>query len=160
MSVATRVFIVPRVRYWGAVVCLSVAAALLYTHQLGEASFWFDESASFANAGLSWHEFGIAILHRDAFFALYYAVLHCWMWWFGSDEATLRMPSVLGALAALPCMFALGSRMFGMRVGLMAAILLASNGLFVIHLRQARPYPWLVPISLISSLLFLRAIET
>ena len=109
----------------------------IYTYRLGKLSLSCDESASFVNASLSWHDFGIAMHHRDVFFAAYYALLHLWTAW-GSDEATLRMPSVIGAVAALPCMFALGSRLFGNRVGLVAMILLASNNLFILHVREAQ----------------------
>jgi mannosyltransferase len=147
------------VRYPFVVAAFSFISAVLYIYRLGKPSFWFDESASYVNARLSWHEFGIAIHHRDVFFAAYYAFLHLWMS-LGSDEATLRMPSVIGAVAALPCMFALGRKLFGNRAGLAAMILLASNNLFIAHVREARPYAWLALFAILSSLSFLRALDS
>lgn len=147
------------VRYPFVVAALSLISTVVYVYRLGKPSFWFDESASYVNARLSWHDFGIAMHHRDVFFAAYYAFLHLWMS-MGSDEAMLRMPSVIGAVAALPCMFALGSRLFGNRAGLAAMILLASDNLFIEHVREARPYAWLVLFAILSSLTFSRALDS
>jgi len=145
--------------YRFAAATLTILAAILYTYRLGKTSLWTDESASFVFARLSWHDLGVAVRSRDVFFTGYYSLLHLWMS-FGSNEAVLRMPSVIAAVIALPCMYALGSRMFGPRAGLVAMMLLGSNNLFILHVREARPYAWLVLVAILSSLMFLRVLDS
>jgi 4-amino-4-deoxy-L-arabinose transferase-like glycosyltransferase len=56
---------------------------------------------------------------------------------FGLTEFTLRIPSTLAAVSLVLLIFAIGRRLFGVRVGMIAALLLLASPLFVLWARTA-----------------------
>lgn len=71
----------------------------------------------------------------------------------------LRLPSVLFATLTIPIIYALGRVLFGPRVGLLAAFLLAIAPLHVRYGQEARMYSMLAFFSILSLYLFWRAIR-
>src|SRR5260370_7408128 len=67
--------------------------------------------------------------------------------------------SVLFGLAALPIVWAIGDRLLGRRVGLIAASLLAINAFHIKHSQEVRGYILLVLLAALSMFLFVRGIE-
>jgi len=135
-----------------------IAAAVLRLIALGHKSFWLDEIASVAIArrpgAVFWH-----FLWRDeGNMALYYVLLKPWLH-FGYGEATLRLLSVIPGVLAIPLMYWLGARLFGQRVGLLSAGLLAVNACAVAVSQEARAYSFVVLLVLLSTFLFVRLIE-
>ena len=65
----------PRRVPYGLAVALVVGALVGYV-ALGAASLWYDETMSVAYAALPLPSLWLVIHHRDAMFALYYALLH------------------------------------------------------------------------------------
>ena len=60
------------------------------------------------------------------------------------DEVSARLPAVAGALATLALTLALGDALFGARVGLVGATVLATSGLFFWYARQGHPDQFLI----------------
>ncbi len=60
------------------------------------------------------------------------------------DEVSARLPAVAGALATLALTLALGDALFGARVGLVSATVLATSGLFFWYARQGHPDQFLI----------------
>jgi 4-amino-4-deoxy-L-arabinose transferase-like glycosyltransferase len=60
------------------------------------------------------------------------------------DEVSARLPAVAGALATLTLTLALGDALFGARVGLVSATVLATSGLFFWYARQGHPDQFLI----------------
>ena len=60
------------------------------------------------------------------------------------DEASARLPAVVGGLASLAFTLALGQALFGARTGLVAATVLATSGLFFWYARQGHPDQFLI----------------
>jgi mannosyltransferase len=141
------------------VVALTVVAAVLYSVHLGGRSLWLDEvvSATYAHEGFSvfWH----TITHADPNMSLYYVLLRLWTHVVGYSEAGLRSLSVLAGALSVPLMAAVGSKLFGRRVGLLGALLLALSPLMLVYAQEARSYSMLVLVTLGATLLFLRAMD-
>ena len=133
----------------------AVAAALRF-HSLAAKSFWFDEGVSVAIARLDWYNFARILWRREANMSLYYLFLRFWLH-FGESEFFVRSLSVLFAIASIPVIYVLGRRLFGSRVGLIAAALLAINAYHIQYSQDARSYSLMVFLCLLSSLYFSEA---
>jgi 4-amino-4-deoxy-L-arabinose transferase-like glycosyltransferase len=77
----------------------------------------------------------------------------------GDTAFALRLPSVLFATLTIPVTYALGRVLFGTRVGLLAAFLLAIAPLHVRYAQEARMYSMLAFFSILSLYLFWRAVR-
>lgn len=142
------------------IVLAGALAGALYLrfHLLAQKSYWFDEGFSVGIARLDWLNFWHLLWQREANMALYYALLKLWLN-FGMSEFFVRTLSVVFGLAAIPVVYALGTRLFGARAGLIASLLLSVNAFHVRYSQEARGYTLLVFLSALSSLLFARCLE-
>jgi mannosyltransferase len=139
---------------WGIV----LAGAILRLIALGRKSFWLDEIASVAIARRPWPVFWHFLWHDEGNMALYYVALKPWLH-FGYGESTVRLLSVVPGVLSIPLMYALGARLLGRQVGILASLLLAVNTCAVGVSQEARAYSFLVLFVLLSSWLFVRLIE-
>ena len=125
---------------------------------LGEQSFNLDEAYRVILARLEWPAFWWFLCHREANMSLYCFLLRIWLG-VGDSEALIRALSVIPALATVPAVYVLGKRLFGLRLGLIGAFLLACNAFHVHYAQDARGYSLLVFLVVLSSLFFLKGIE-
>ena len=125
---------------------------------LGEQSFNLDEAYRVILARLEWPAFWWFLCHREANMSLYCFLLRIWLN-VGDSEALIRALSVIPALATVPAVYVLGKRLFGLRLGLIGAFLLACNAFHVHYAQDARGYSLLVFLVVLSSLFFLKGIE-
>jgi len=139
---------------WGIV----FAGALLRLIALGHKSFWLDETASVRVARRAAPVFWHVLWHDEGNMALYYVLLKPWLH-FGYAEGTVRLLSVIPGVLALPLMYLLGERLFGRRVGLLAATFLALNPCAIAVAQEARAYSFLVLAVVLSTYLFALLIE-
>ncbi|MGB6679248.1 MAG: glycosyltransferase family 39 protein [Terriglobales bacterium] len=137
---------------------ITALAAALRFHSLAAKSFWFDEGVSVAIARLDWYNFVRILWRREANMSLYYLLLHFWLE-FGGSEFFVRSLSVFFAIASVPVIYLLGRRLFGSRVGLITAALLAVNAYHVQYSQDARSYSLMVFLCLLSSLYFLKCLS-
>jgi mannosyltransferase len=140
---------------------LTVAAAILRFIFLSSKSFWLDEgsSATFAAQPLK-HLIGQMLRGEMAvYMPLYFVMLHCWGYFAGSSEISLRLPSVIFATATVPLIYSLGAELLDRRVGLMAALLLSVNAACVEFGQEARAYAMVGMLVTLSSLLLVRSIK-
>jgi hypothetical protein len=130
-----------RYRNWVVVLlsALTVAGALLRAWQIGAKSLWIDEAFSVwvarqpLAAGLSW------LVRIDQHPPLSYALLHLWLR-LGDGPAVLRLLSALASTLNIPVLYALGARLAGRKVGLLAAAVLALSPFHVYLAQEARMY--------------------
>jgi mannosyltransferase len=146
-----------RGRYALAVAVCGLTGAL-GIFRLGAKSFWTDEAFSEAMARLGVSTMGKAIVHGDAFNGLYYGFLHIWQFG-GHSETWLRLPSAAFGLLAAYTLFSLNRRLFGARVALVSALLLAVNTFFVYYEQDARTYTLAVFLVVLATYLFVLALE-
>jgi len=142
----------------GLLAVITGAAAVLRIHALAAKSFWFDEGVSVAIARLDWYNFARILWRREANMSLYYLLLRGWLH-LGSSEFWIRALSVLFAVASIPVLYFLGKRLFDARVGAIASALLAVNAYHIQYSQEARTYPLMVLLCMISSLYFLKCLD-
>ncbi len=123
----------------GAVVAgLVVVATVLRLPGLGT-WYWMDEGIS---VGIASHPLVDipGVLVRDGSPPLYYLLLHGWMAVFGSSEVATHSLSLLFAVAIVPAAWWAGHSLFDRRVGLLAALLAATNPFLTLYARETRMY--------------------
>lgn len=135
-----------------------VSTALLYAIVRGwlmplSSSFYLDETGTVYMISGDWSQ----VLERLSITIqspLYISFMWLWSRVSGFSEVALRLPSVLAALASSYLLYRLGTRLVDRQMGIAAAMLHLSIGLFIQQTFQARPYSFgvLTAIIAISSL--------
>lgn len=124
-------------------------------------SFWLDE----ATTGLVVRNFNLMEIVTkfspgDFHPPLYYLILKVWSNIFGTGEIALRFPSIIFGLLTIYIIYLIGKEMFNKKVGLIAAVLLATSGLHIYYSQEARMYAlttFLVTFSIFSFMKILRS---
>ncbi len=123
-----------------------LAAALLRFYHLGVQSLWSDEGNSAAMAARPLARIALDTSH-DIHPPFYYWLLHFWSAAFGQSEIALRSLSALAGIVLVWLAYLLGKRLYGRRVGLLAATLTALSPLAVYYSQEARMYALLAAIT-------------
>jgi mannosyltransferase len=142
---------------WLWLVILPVAI-FLRLFALSRKSIYLDEALSVLYAQLSWPEFVKVLSSYEANMTLYYVLLRG-MVLAGDSEFWVRILSALVGVLAVPAIYALGTRLFDRRTGLLAAWVLAINACHVVYSQEARGYALAVLLVTLSSWLFVRGVE-
>ncbi len=153
---------------------LTLLASVMRLYHLGTESLWFDEADIVSRARQP-----VSILIQGFTQAgengpLYTLLLHYWLGLLdsvplfgdivraifgGGYEAPIRaLPAFFGA-ASVPPMYLLAKQVGGYRVGLIAATLLTINPFDIWYSQDAKMYSLLVLMTLITTLLYVRAIN-
>ena len=132
--------------------------AVLGLYRLGAKSIWFDERVSLELATSSWSHFVDRVIGEQAFAALHYSLLRLWTT-FGQDLYTIRLLSVVFAVASIPMVFLAARRLAGPGVAVLATVLLATNTFFVRYAQEARSYTLGVLLITLATYLLLRLLE-
>jgi mannosyltransferase len=83
----------------------------------------------------------VRALQQEGSAPLHLFFLHFWCLVFGDSEFSLRLPSAIAGAAAVPLLFAMGTRMFSRQAGWLAAILAVASPLHVHFSQETRMYP-------------------
>ena len=137
---------------------LCIAAAALCFFELGTKSLWHDEAFSIAMARLDLSELWTAITEREAFTGFYYLLLHPWVQ-MGDSETWVRIPSATFAASSVYAFYVLSHRLFGARTASVAGMLMIVNAFFIQYAQEARSYSLVLLATIVSSYLFVRAVE-
>ncbi len=132
--------------------------ALLRLVALGRKSFWLDEIASVWTARLPDHLFWAFLWRAEGNMALYYVLLHPWVY-FGTSEASVRLLSALLGIASIPVMYVLGKLLFGVPTARLATLFFALNACAIVVSQEARGYSLLIFGVVASTCLFVRLVE-
>lgn len=103
-------------------------------------SLWLDEATSALAARMSLINLFTKFLPNDFHPPLYYLILKYWTQVFGSSEISLRIPSVIFGVATIYIIFLIGKKLYNEKIGIIAAVLLATSGLHVYYSQEARMY--------------------
>ncbi len=130
-----------KAKIWGRLPFLGVMwlAFTLRVYRLGVDSLWYDETVSALLARKSLAEMW-AHTARDIHPPLYYALLHGWRLLAGGSEYSLAFLSVWFGVASVAMVGYLGWRIFGRKVGIMAAFLMAINPFSIWYAQEVRMY--------------------
>jgi mannosyltransferase len=128
----------PRAGTAGILVVLVLIAGYVRANFL-DGQLWSDEANTI---GIASHSFGAipGILWKGGGAPAYFLILHVWMAWFGDSEAAAHVLSGLCAVLMVPVGMWLGWSLYGRRIGLMFATLLAFNPWVTKFAQEVRPY--------------------
>jgi mannosyltransferase len=118
---------------------ITLLGGALRFYAIGRKGLWLDEAFS---VWLGWQrlpEMWGWIARIDQHPPLYYTLLHLWMR-LGDDAATVRMLSAAASTLTIPIIYALGRRLAGLWIGLLAALVLAVSPFHVRFAQEARMY--------------------
>lgn len=146
--------------YAAAMAALILLAFALRFYRLDGQSLWYDEGVTAMVA-----QRGLADLTRwtagDIQPPLYYYLVAGWGRLAGWGELSLRMPSALAGVLAVPLLAALALRLARQRtVALLAALLAAVHPLLVYYGQEARMYPLLIALAVLTGYLLARLADS
>lgn len=127
---------------------ITLLALLLRLADLGRPSLWFDEALEWSRATgpLATTLFGQPLDHDPPLLPL---VFHAWLR-LGDSELWLRLPAVLAGSAAVALTGAWAARLFGRRVGLLAALFGALAPVAVYYGQELNQYAWVLLLTVAS----------
>jgi mannosyltransferase len=137
----------------------SLVALVLSLVRLTWPGLWADELATWGMASTPWGRMWSVLGNVDASLAPYYAFTHVLSDLFGPSDLVLRLPSALAMTAAVGIVAAIGSRLAGPRLGLVAGLLFAVLPTTSRYAQEARPYAIAVFAVALSTLLLLRVLD-
>ncbi|PDW01513.1 glycosyltransferase family 39 protein [Candidatus Viridilinea mediisalina] len=138
-------------------ICLTLLAFGLRMYRLDYRDYWDDEIISTFAARPDALTILTSISDYSVHPPFYYLSLHFWMQLFADDLFTIRVFSVLTSTLCVPLIYRLGQQLANSKVGLMAAALLAISPFQIFHSQQARMYPMLTLLVLLTTLTLLSA---
>lgn len=140
-----------------ALTLFTLLALGLRLYRLSYRDYFDDEVITSFVARLTPIEIFRTITANDTHPPLYHILLHLWRAGFGESLIALRLFSVLTSTACVPLTYLLGRRLSTHSAGLSGAAIMAIAPFQIYHAQQARMYALLTLLTLISTLLFLRA---
>lgn len=137
---------------------VTFVAFILRIIRLGFHPLWWDEgwTVYFATADVPTM---IARTAIDIHPPFYYLILHLWTVIAGSSAISVRLFSALVGTLSIPLIFLLGRRLFGLRVGIMAALAMALAPFQIYYSQEARMYALATLLVLASVYLFLTLLQ-
>jgi mannosyltransferase len=133
---------------------VAVAAAFAWLPSL-----WYDEAATVTSAQRSWAQLWAELHSVDAVHGLYYALMHAWFWLVGYSPFTLRFPSALAIGVAAGLLVALGRRLGGRRLGIVAGLVFIALPRVQWAGTEGRPYATITTLAVCLTLVGLTAVR-
>ena len=130
------------------VILLAVWLRVLYA----DAAFWYDEACSWVTAkkdfpfGIIQNLMTVDLQHTP----LYFFLLHFWMKMFGESEVAIRILSLIFAISAVPLSFCVARKLMSPTLALIVSAIIAVNPLLVYFSPEARMYPMVLFLVLLS----------
>lgn len=143
------------------VAALTIAGFALRLHNLGESSYRGDEAFTvihYVRAPLL-QTLASEIPTKDPQPPLAYALFHFWGRAFGESEFAMRLLPTLASTLGISVLYALGCRIGGRRLGLVAALLWTFHPMHIWHSQDARSYGLWALLSLLALWLALRTLD-
>jgi len=134
-----------------------ILGAALRFYDLGTESYWHDEVIMLHVAGGDPESILVEV--QDGRPPVYVLLAHLGMQVFGATEVATRFPSALAGIASIAAMYAVGSQLFGKRVGLLSAFLMAISEFQIRYSQDFRYYSVFVLITLFSFFFFVKALK-
>jgi Dolichyl-phosphate-mannose-protein mannosyltransferase len=152
-------------RYGRGAVGLILVACALYVPFLTARVLWLDEGFTLMRVFGGWGDlatntvFWNGIRTTDTNPQVYFALLKAWEGLAGRTEFALKLFSAYLGLLSIAVMFALGRNLFGVRAGLLTALLAAVSPLLAWYSSELRMYPLVVCLSALGLLALRRLLR-
>lgn len=134
---------------------LALGLALRF-YDIGADSLWFDEGWSVRVAHLGPIDIVRESVDVDTHPPLYYLLLHGWIALFGDSEAAVRSLSAVFGTLTIGVVYKLGLELSGRRLGLIAALFVATSEYHTVYAQEARMYTLFAFFAALSFLAFVR----
>jgi len=131
-----------------------VVAAVLRFLDLGAESYWFDEIVTVYVGKGNVDPLLVGPSYVTPKFGLYGILIHFWIRAFGTTEAATRSFSALCGIASIALIYILGRKLFGKKVALLSALLMAISEFQINYSQEARSYA-LFELTTLLSFIFL-----
>ncbi len=122
-------------------------------------SLWYDEAATVTSATRSWPQLWAELHNVDAVHGLYYALIHAWFWLVGYTPFTLRFPSALAIGVTAGLVVALGRRLGGRRLGIVAGLVFLAIPRVQWAGSEGRPYATVTTLAVALTLVGITAVR-
>jgi 4-amino-4-deoxy-L-arabinose transferase-like glycosyltransferase len=142
----------------GLLILIVLGGTLLRFAGLGNESIWLDETTSILIARMDLPSV-VAWTAADIHPPLYYFALHFWLG-FGESEFAVRALSAMFGVWTIVIVYALARELFDSDIGLLSALLLALSPMHIWYSQEARMYPMVTALSLLSSYLLVLALRS
>jgi hypothetical protein len=136
---------------------ITLLAALLRLHRLGEWSLWVDEGHTYRDIVVPGGTFWSSQVRN---YPLSYVMLRvlCWLG-MPTSEGWLRLPFVFFGILSVPALCLLGRRLVGPRAALAAALLLAVSPWHIFWSQNARSYAMVLFFALMAASGFFNGLQ-
>jgi len=151
----------PRANRWVRALPLALIIAVgvaLRLYLIADKSLWLDEAFSVWMGRQPLGAMLGYLVQLDQHPPLYYTLLHFWMW-LGDSETVVRGFSALWSIVTLPVLYAIGVRIGGRALGLLAVLILALSPLHIQYAQDARMYAMLTFSASMAMLCIVRLLE-
>jgi mannosyltransferase len=138
---------------------LTLLAGAMRRYHLGQQGLWFDEADIVMRARQPLPDLLRNFIHPGENGPLYTLGLAGWVRLLGASEVAVRLPSAIAGTLAIPAMYALGRRLRGPRLGLIAAALLTISPYAHWYAQDAKMYSLLVLLTIVTTWLLLTALH-
>jgi mannosyltransferase len=142
---------------WLEIGAVTVLAATLRFATLGLQSYEFDEAATLYVIRGSFTHMLHGVARNESTPPLYYVVAWVWAQAFGTGEAGLRSLSALAGVATVPVVYAVGRTLASQRIGIVAAMIVATSSYLVFYSQEARSYALFTLLTMLAMLYCVRA---
>ena len=147
-----------------------ILGLFLRVYNIGEESFWIDESATVYTTQQKAFEIINDIYsttrHAPEYFEyggtppLYFVLANYWTQAVGLSEVKLRLLSVLFGILSIYIIYLIGKILFDYKVGLVSAFILSINYLHINYSQEARTYSLGVLLALLTVYFLISALKT
>lgn len=124
---------------WLGIAAVTLLGAALRLYGLGTPALWYDEALSLHYARMPIVDLVSHLGRTEVNTPFYYLLLKAWTI-LGDSEFLLRLPSALAGILCILVVHALGRLVGGPRVGLLAALFLATSSVHIRFSQEVRPY--------------------
>jgi len=130
---------------------------LLRLYPLDAESIWYDEAYTIRVAHLGFWDV-IADCSKDVHPPAYLLLMRYWVHVFGDSVYSVRFPSVIFGLLSVYMAYRVGGSFFSGETGVLASAIMAVSLIHVRYSQDARMYPLLVLLTLLSMYFFHRTL--
>jgi len=128
---------------------------ILRLYNLGNRSLWLDEIYTVT---LSKADLAYLLYQWNTQPSLYFVIVHFFMY-LGTSEFVIRFPSVIFGVLAILLTYKVGKMLFGVKEGVISALLLSISVFAIKYSQEARMYSLFMFMALASLFFFYRAIQ-
>ena len=121
------------------IITVLLIATVLRIFQINNRPLWYDELQSVTHASLPFRDIFFSTLRYDPHPPLHILQLSFWLM-LGTDDAWIRMNSVLWSLLTFIPLYLLGRRLFNQTCALISIFVFAISPMAIFYAQEVRPY--------------------